>query len=71
MGLEQTTIKGNHFTFLIMTISALTSTAIKILVGWIILEKIPLWLNLQGIVSKIIKAIGIFVIISALLEWVN
>lgn len=54
-----------------MILSALISTAVKILVGWIVLDKVPLWLNLQGIIGKIIKVIGILIIISALLDWVN
>lgn len=54
-----------------MIISALISTAVKILVGWIVLEKVPAWLNLQGVICKIIKVIGILIIISALLDWVN
>lgn len=51
-------------------ISALISTAIKILIGWIVLDKVPAWLNLRGIIATIIKVIGILIIISALLDWV-
>lgn len=51
-------------------ISALISTAIRILIGWLLIEKVPYWLNLSGIISIIIKVIGVLIIISALLAWV-
>lgn len=53
-----------------MIISALIRTAVKILIGWIVLDKVPAWLNLRGIISTIVKVIGILIIISALLDWV-
>lgn len=53
-----------------MIVSALISTAVKILIGWILIEKVPSWLNLSGIIATIIKVIGVLIIISALLDWV-
>lgn len=52
------------------TISALIHTLVKILIGWIIIDKVPSWLNLKGIIATIIKIIGVLIIISALLDWV-
>lgn len=54
----------------IMIISALISTAIKILIGWILIDKVPSWLDLRGIIATIIKVIGVLIIISALWDWV-
>ena len=53
-----------------MIVSALISTAVKILIGWIIIDKVPSWLNLNSIITTIIKVIGVLIIISALLDWV-
>lgn len=53
-----------------MIVSALISTAVKILIGWILIDKVPFWLNLSGIIATIIKVIGVLIIISALLDWV-
>ena len=52
------------------SISLLISTAVRILIGWILIDKVPSWLNLDGIVAKIIKIIGVLIIISALLSWI-
>lgn len=51
-------------------IHSLISTAVKILIGWILIDKVPSWLNLRGIIATVIKVIGILIIISALLDWV-
>lgn len=51
-------------------ISALISTVVKILIGWIVIEKVPAWIGLSGIIATILKVIGILIIISALLDWV-
>lgn len=53
-----------------MIISALISTAIKIFIGWILIDKVPSWLDLRGIIATIIKVIGVLIIISALWDWV-
>lgn len=53
-----------------MLINALIHTAIKILIGWLLVDRIPNWLNLSGIIATIIKVIGVLVILSALLDWI-
>lgn len=50
--------------------SSLIHTAVRILIGWILIEYVPQWLNLKGIINTIIKIIGVLIIISALLDWV-
>ena len=49
---------------------ALIGTAIRIIVGWILIDKVPVWFGLSGIISTIIKIIGVLIIISALWAWV-
>lgn len=51
-------------------ISALIHTAIRIIIGWILIDKVPAWLNISGIIATIIKVIGVLIIISALLDWI-
>lgn len=51
-------------------VSALIHTAVKILIGWILIDRVPAWLNLSGVIAMIIKVIGILIVISALLDWV-
>ena len=50
-------------------INALIHTAVRILIGWLLIEKVPAWLNIRGIVATILKVIGVLIIISALLDW--
>ena len=50
-------------------INALIHTAIRILIGWLLIERVPVWLNIRGIVATILKVIGVLIIISALLNW--
>lgn len=51
-------------------ISVLIHTAIRIVIGWLLIDRVPAWLNLHGIIATIIKVIGVLIIISALLAWV-
>lgn len=51
-------------------INALIHTAVRVLIGWILIEYVPKWLILKGIINSIIKVIGVLIIISALLNWV-
>ena len=51
-------------------INALIHTAIRILIGWLLIERVPVWLNISGIIATILKVIGVLIIISALLDWV-
>lgn len=50
-------------------INALIHTAIRILIGWLLIERVPVWLNVRGIIATILKVIGVLIIISALLDW--
>lgn len=49
---------------------ALISTAVRILIGWILIDKVPAWLGLSGLIATLIKVIGVLIIISSLLDWV-
>ncbi len=51
-------------------IHALISTAVRILIGWILIDKVPAWLGLRGFIATLIKVIGVLIILSALLAWV-
>lgn len=51
-------------------INALIHTVIRILIGWLLIERVPVWLNIRGIIATILKVIGVLIIISALLDWV-
>ena len=51
-------------------INALIHTAIRILIGWLLIEGVPAWLNIRGIVATILKIIGVLIIIRALLDWI-
>lgn len=51
-------------------INALIHTAVRILIGWLLIDKIPAWLNIRGIVATILKVIGVLIIISTLLYWI-
>lgn len=51
-------------------IYALISTIVLILIGWILIDKVPRWLNLHGIIEMIVKVIGLLIIISSLLAWI-
>jgi hypothetical protein len=53
-----------------MIVSQLISTAVRILIGWILIDKVPAWLGLKDVIATIIKVIGVLIIISALLAWV-
>ena len=51
-------------------IDALIQTAVRILIGWLLIDRVPAWLNIRGIVATILKVIGVLIIISALLYWI-
>lgn len=51
-------------------IDALIHTAVRILIGWLLIDSVPAWLNIRGIVATILKVIGVLIIISALLYWI-
>ena len=52
------------------TINLLISTAVQILIGWILIDKVPSWIGLSGIIATILKIMGVLIIIRALLAWV-
>lgn len=54
-----------------MFIQNLIATAIGILIGWILFDKVPKWFGTRGIITTIFKVIGVLVIIAALLSWVR
>lgn len=51
-------------------LSTLISTLVRILIGWILIEKVPAWLGLTKFFATIVRILGIIIIISALLIWV-
>ena len=51
-------------------IDALIHTAVRILIGWLLIDRVSAWLNIRGIVATILKVIGVLIIISALLDWI-
>lgn len=51
-------------------INALIHTAVRIIIGWLLIERVPAWLNIRGIVATILKVMGVLIIISALLDWI-
>ena len=51
-------------------IDTLIHTTVRILIGWLLIDKITAWLSIRGIVATILKVIGVLIIISALLEWI-
>lgn len=51
-------------------IDALIHMAVRILIGWLLIDRIPAWLNIRGIIATILKVIGVLIIISALLDWI-
>ena len=54
-----------------MYISKLISTVIMIVIGWLLIDKVPKWLEIRGTFATIIKLIGVVVIILSLLSWVG
>lgn len=53
-----------------MIINALIHTAVRILIGWLLIDRVPAWLNIHGVIALILKIIGVLIIISALLDWI-
>ena len=46
------------------------SIIVKIIIGWLLLQYVPVWLKLKGTIAMIIKVVGVLVIFSALLALV-
>jgi len=53
-----------------LPIAHLIRTAVLILIGWLLIDRVPTWLKVRGFVATILKVIGVLVIIGALLEWI-
>lgn len=51
-------------------INALIHTAVRILIGWLLIDRVQAWLNIRGIIATILRIIGVLIIISALLDWI-
>lgn len=51
-------------------INDLISTAVGVIIGWILIDRVPAWLGLSGIIAMIVKVIGVLIVISALLTLV-
>lgn len=49
------------------SIDHLICTVIRVLIGWILIDKVPYWLGLGRKLTTITKIIGVLIIISALL----
>lgn len=49
---------------------ALIGTAVQIIVGWVLIVKVPEWLGIRGFFATVLKIIGVLVIISAVLSWI-
>lgn len=49
------------------SIDHLISAIIRVLIGWILIDKVPYWLGLSRTFTTVIKIIGVLIIISALL----
>ena len=50
-------------------ISQIIGTLIQCLVGWLLIEKVPAWLNIKGVFATIVKIIGVLIILRALIAW--
>jgi len=50
------------------SITLLISTTIRVLIGWILIDKVPFWLGLGRNFTTVTKIIGVLIIISALLS---
>ncbi len=50
------------------SIDHLISTVIRVLIGWILIDKVSYWLGLGRNFTTVTKIIGVLIIISALLS---
>lgn len=51
-------------------IQKIISTAVQILIGWLLVNYVPRWVRLKGIIDKIVRVVGVVVIITALMKWI-
>lgn len=50
-------------------ISQIINTLIQCLVGWLLIERLPAWLKINGVIATIVKIIGVLIILRALIAW--
>ena len=53
-----------------MELSHIISTLAQCVIGWLLVDRVPIWLNLNGVIAFIVRLIGVLVIIRAILSWV-
>lgn len=41
---------------------------IRVLIGWILIQYVPSWLKLKGMIRTIVQVIGVVILLSALLQ---
>lgn len=51
-----------------ITVSSLIGAAVQCIIGWLLIDRVPAWLNIRGVVATILKVLGVIIIISALLS---
>lgn len=49
---------------------ALIGTVIQCIIGWLLIDRVPAWLNIRGGFATILKVVGVLVILGALLAWI-
>ena len=48
----------------------LISTIVEIIIGWLLIQRVPDWLDLRGFIATVVKVIGVLIIIGAILSWI-
>lgn len=48
----------------------LISTIVEIIIGWVLIQRVPAWLDLRGFIATVVKVIGVLIIIGAILSWI-
>ncbi len=49
---------------------AIIRTIVLLIIGWLLIDRVPDWLRLNKTIALIPKVAGVAVVIYALLEWV-
>lgn len=52
-------------------ISMLIHLVVYVIIGWLLIDRVPVWLGLRGLIATIVKVIGVLIIICALLNLVQ
>lgn len=45
------------------------ATIIRCIIGWLLIQKVPEWLNLSGPFATVLRVIGVLIILWALIAW--